>query len=93
MLFYLGVFSPAFVAVALTARHEGRSGVGALLGRLIQWRAGLRWYVFAPTYMAAIKLTAAPEGVAARLADGQFAVDLCRFFLLRMRANFGRRRR
>lgn len=69
MLFYLGVFAPAFVAVALTARHEGRSGVGALLGRLIQWRAGLGWYVFALTYMAAIKLTAA---MIHRLATGEW---------------------
>ena len=59
LLFYLGVFSPAFVALALTARNEGEPGVRALLRRLIQWRAAPRWYLFAITYMAAIKLVAA----------------------------------
>jgi membrane protease YdiL (CAAX protease family) len=59
LLFYLGVFSPAFVALALTARSEGEPGVRALLRRLIQWRAAPRWYLFAITYMAAIKLVAA----------------------------------
>jgi len=47
------------VAVALTARQEGRARVFALLQRLFQWRVGLRWYAFAIVYMAAIKLTAA----------------------------------
>ena len=69
LLFYLGVFAPALVAVALTARHQGRSGVGALLSRLIQLRAGFRWYAFALTYMAAIKLTAA---IIHRLAAGEW---------------------
>lgn len=59
LLFYLGVFAPGLIAVALTARDEGRSGVRALLSRLVQWNAGFRWYAFALTYMAAIKLTAA----------------------------------
>lgn len=58
-LFMLGVFAPSIVAVWLTARHDGRDGVGALLGRLFQWRVGLLWYVFAISYMAAIKLTVA----------------------------------
>lgn len=67
--FYVGVFAPAFVAVWLTARHEGRAGVDALLRRLIQWRVGLRWYVFALTYMVAIKLAAA---LVYRLTTGEW---------------------
>ena len=59
LLFYLGVFAPAFVATWLTHRHEGSTGVRALLGRLVQVRAGLRWYAFALAYMAAIKLISA----------------------------------
>jgi membrane protease YdiL (CAAX protease family) len=57
--FYIGVFAPGFVAVWLTFRGEGSAGVRALLSRLVQWEARLRWYVFALTYMAAIKLAAA----------------------------------
>ncbi len=54
-----GVFAPAVVAIAMTARAEGRAGVRALLHRLLQWRVGARWFVFAAGYMAAIKLTVA----------------------------------
>ena len=67
--FYFGVFAPAFVAVGLTYRREGGSGVRALLGRLVQWEVGLRWYVFALTYFAAIKLAAA---LIHRLATGEW---------------------
>jgi len=59
VLFYLGVFAPGIVAVLLTSWTEGPTGVRGLLSRLIQWHVGLRWYVFALAYMAAIKLTAA----------------------------------
>jgi membrane protease YdiL (CAAX protease family) len=54
-----GVFAPALVAIAMTARAEGSAGVRALLNRVVQWRVGLRWFVFAAGYMAAIKLTVA----------------------------------
>jgi membrane protease YdiL (CAAX protease family) len=66
-LFYLGVFAPSLVALSLTYRAEGREGTLALLRRLIQWRVGLRWYVFAIGYIATIKLTVA---VIHRLALG-----------------------
>jgi len=59
VIFYLGVFAPGLVAVGLTARHEGKAGVRALLNRLVQVSAGGRWYLFAIAYMAAIKLAAA----------------------------------
>jgi membrane protease YdiL (CAAX protease family) len=59
LLFLLGTFAPGLVALALTARAEGRSGVLGLARELIHWRVGARWYLFAVTYMAAIKLTVA----------------------------------
>lgn len=58
-LLYLGVFAPALVALGLTARKEGRTGVAALLNRLLTWRVPIRWYAFALGYMVAIKLTVA----------------------------------
>jgi membrane protease YdiL (CAAX protease family) len=55
----LGTFAPAFVALGLTARAEGRDGVRALLGRMFHWQVRARWYVFAVGYFAAIKLAVA----------------------------------
>ncbi len=59
LLIHLGAYSPSLVALWLTARAEGGSGVRALLGRILQWRVPARWYVFAVGYIPAIKLTAA----------------------------------
>lgn len=43
-LFPLGLFGPAFVAIALVAFFEGRTGVRKLVGPVLKWRAGARWY-------------------------------------------------
>jgi membrane protease YdiL (CAAX protease family) len=59
LLFLLGTFAPGIVALTLTGRAEGRRGVEALLRRLIDWDVPARWYVFAVSYMAAVKLTVA----------------------------------
>ena len=53
-LFLPGVFAPAIVALALSG-----GGYRELLGRMFQWRTGLRWYAFALFYILAVKLTAA----------------------------------
>ena len=58
-VFLLGVFAPAFVALALTAHAEGRAGVARLLARIGKWQVGARFYLFAIAYMAATKLLAA----------------------------------
>jgi CAAX protease family protein len=58
-LYLLGVFAPALVALALTARADGRARTVALLSQTFQWSVGARWYVFAAGYMAAIKLAVA----------------------------------
>lgn len=58
-VFLLGVFAPAFVALALTAHSEGSAGVARLLRRIGKWRLGARWYLFAIGYMAATKVVAA----------------------------------
>ncbi len=59
LLIHLGAYSPSLVALGLTARAEGGSGVRALLSRILQWRVPARWYLFAVGYIPAIKLTAA----------------------------------
>jgi CAAX protease family protein len=58
-LYLLGVFAPALVALALTALADGGPGTIDLLRRTIKSSVSARWYVFAVSYMAAIKLAAA----------------------------------
>src|SRR5262245_53544396 len=52
----LGAIAPSLVALMLTARTAGHSGVTALLSRIAILPAGARWYVFATGYMASIKV-------------------------------------
>jgi membrane protease YdiL (CAAX protease family) len=59
LLLLVGTFAPSAVALWLTARADGRAGTRAMLSRVLEWRVGVRWYVFAVGYMAAIKLAAA----------------------------------
>ena len=54
-----GVFAPALVAIAMTARTGGAKGLHALLDPLFQWRVGARWFAFAAGYLAGVKLTVA----------------------------------
>lgn len=59
LLLLLGTFAPSMVALWMTARAEGSGGIRALLGRVLQWRVAAHWYVFAVSYIAAIKLAVA----------------------------------
>lgn len=47
VMFVLAPLGPALAAILVTTVIEGRSGVRRLLGRIRQWRVGLRWYVVA----------------------------------------------
>jgi membrane protease YdiL (CAAX protease family) len=69
VLLFLGIFSPAFVALFMTARAEGRPGVVALLRRLVKWEVPARWYAFAIGYTIAVKLVTA---LAYRVASGSW---------------------
>jgi uncharacterized protein len=69
-LFFLpGTFAPAIMAIVLTLRSGGSAAVVALLGRLFRWRVGARWYAFAISYVALVKLVAA---IAHRLIAGDW---------------------
>ncbi len=59
VLLLLGAFSPSIMAVWLTLRAQGAAGVKRLLSRVVQWRAPVRYYLFAAGFMAAIKLMVA----------------------------------
>jgi CAAX protease family protein len=68
-LLLLGSITPSGVAIALTARSQGRAGLRRLLSRLLQWRVGLGWYVFALGFFAAVKLAVA---VLYRIGNGSW---------------------
>jgi membrane protease YdiL (CAAX protease family) len=57
--FYVGVFAPGIVALALTYQKQGAAGVRALLSRLVRWDVGARWYAFALLFMFSVKLLVA----------------------------------
>ncbi|HTD70542.1 MAG TPA: type II CAAX endopeptidase family protein [Gemmatimonadales bacterium] len=67
VLALLGTFAPSLVALWLTSRAEGDSGVRALVGQAFRWRVAARWYLFALAYIPVIKLTVA---LVHRLATG-----------------------
>lgn len=58
-LFLPGTVIPAVAAILVTARHDGRAGVRALLQRLFIVDVGARWFVFAMGYIIVVKLAAA----------------------------------
>ena len=45
--FLPGAFAPAAAALFVTGQVEGRRGVRAFLRRVVLWRVGARWYVYA----------------------------------------------
>lgn len=47
-------WAPGLAAVLVTAATGGRAGVGALFRRLLIWRVGLHWYLFALLWTAVL---------------------------------------
>ncbi|HUQ33031.1 MAG TPA: type II CAAX endopeptidase family protein [Pyrinomonadaceae bacterium] len=58
ILFYLGTVGPALAAVILLRLDHGKGGVWSLLRKLVLWRVGVKWYLFALFLPAAIRFTA-----------------------------------
>ena len=54
-----GTFAPSMVALGLTTVEAGPAGARALLARIVPHRVAAGWYLFALTYMVAIKLAVA----------------------------------
>jgi CAAX protease family protein len=50
----VGSWLPNVIAVVVTGMAEGRQGLGALFGRVVQWRFGLQWYAAALLGPAAV---------------------------------------
>lgn len=71
VLILLGVFTPGIVALWFTFRERGREGIRTLLGRLIQWDVGGRWFAFALLFMFGVKLLVA---LVTRVSTGTWPV-------------------
>ena len=56
---YIGVFMPGIVALAFTYRDRRSRGIQELLGRLVKFHVGARWFAFALLFMFAVKLLVA----------------------------------
>src|SRR5258708_36526801 len=60
LMVLLGAFAPSLVALWLTARAEGGTGIRALLGRVLQCRGGGPLDLFALGCIPAVKPNRAP---------------------------------
>lgn len=58
-LLLLGTFAPSLSAILITALSRGEAGVRELLRPVLRWEVAGKYYVFALTYIVAIKLCAA----------------------------------
>jgi uncharacterized protein len=47
LAFILATFGPMLAGVLVSAALDGKAGVRELLGRIVRWRVGLRWYAAA----------------------------------------------
>ena len=90
LLLAAGIFAgPTLAAIIMTAVTDGRAGVRRLLGRLVLWRVGARWYLFALVGVPLIMLLGfmvyamAPPDLAA-LGGPAYAVTYLVGFVLTM---------
>jgi membrane protease YdiL (CAAX protease family) len=51
---YISSFGPTLAAFIMTGTTEGRAGIRRWLRKIVLWRVGLRWYVFALVGLPAI---------------------------------------
>ncbi|MBV6402996.1 MAG: hypothetical protein CNIPEHKO_03318 [Anaerolineales bacterium] len=53
----LGAIGPSLAALITTAAYDGRDGFRGLFKRLLTWRIGLQWYLFALAWPVVLSLT------------------------------------
>ncbi len=78
LLFVMG-WMPGLAAVIVTAATSGKSGIRTLLGRILIWRVGFKWYLFpilgsAALWTSALALDPLLGGSGLQLPE--FSVDL-----------------
>src|ERR687896_1475399 len=54
----VGLLGPVLSGFLMTAITEGAAGVGDLLRRMVLWRVGIRWYLFAVLGIPAVMVLA-----------------------------------
>jgi membrane protease YdiL (CAAX protease family) len=59
LLLVVGAFGPSLSAIVLMAVEQGRAGIRRLLGPLLKWYVGARWYLVAFLLPAAVYVSAA----------------------------------
>ncbi len=55
----LGVVAPSLVALLLLHRNGAKEQIQKILKKVVQWKVGIRWYLFADGYIVFIKLLVA----------------------------------
>ena len=59
LLLYVAAYSPTLVAIALTARYEGKAGLRSLITNVFRWRVGFKAWLLAFFMLPAIWLLVA----------------------------------
>jgi hypothetical protein len=60
LLGFAGLFGLAVAAATTITAAEGKTGLENLLGRILRWRVGVRWYVIALGLPAVLALVILP---------------------------------
>ena len=75
LVLLLASWIPNLVGVVVTARTDGRAGLGHLFGRVVRWRFGWWWYAVAVLLPLAAVLLAIGIGMLLGLAAPHFSTD------------------
>jgi uncharacterized protein len=85
LLAIVGLLGPILAGFIMTAVTEGRPGIARLLRRMVCWRVGIRWYVFALIGLPAIMVLATfirPGALESfDISAGPFFLDYLRAFI------------
>ena len=74
-LLLLASWIPNLVGVVVTARTDGRAGLGHLFGRVVRWRFGWWWYAIAVLLPLAATMLAIGVGMLFGIAAPRFSTD------------------
>jgi uncharacterized protein len=75
LILLLASWIPNLAGVAVTARTDGRAGLGHLFGRVVRWRFGWWWYAIAVSLPLAAVVLAIGIGMLLRLAAPRVSTD------------------
>jgi uncharacterized protein len=76
LILLLASWIPNLVGLAVTARTDGRAGLGHLFGRVVRWRFGWWWYAIAVSLPPAAVVLAIGIGMLLGLAAPRVSTDV-----------------